>query len=82
MSAARAVPSTGRSLRVLAVALGTQPLVVLVAVPLVLPPDRGASTLPVAALVVGLVAAGSVAAQAPGHRVAPLPAGLDEARAA
>jgi hypothetical protein len=81
MSAANAAPSPGRSLRVLGLVLGTQPLVVLVAVLVVLPPDSGELTLPVAAAVLALVAAGFVVAQTVGYRAAALPPGLDEADA-
>ncbi len=57
MSAANAVPSPGRTLRVLALALCASPLFVLVAVLVVLPPSEGGLSLPVAAGVLALVVA-------------------------
>lgn len=60
MSAANAVPSPGRTLRVLALALCASPLFVLVAVVLVLPPSEGELSLPVGLVVLALVAAAGV----------------------
>ncbi|WP_370208343.1 hypothetical protein [Aeromicrobium sp.] len=81
MSAANAVPSPGRTVRVLALALCTSPVVMLVAVLVVLPPSEGELSLPVALGVLALVAAAFALAQVVGYRAAPLPPGLGEAEA-
>jgi hypothetical protein len=77
MSGAPVASSPGRSLRLLAFALLTSPVVMLVAVLVVLPPDQGELALPVAAGVLAAVLVGFVVAQRLGYRASPLPAGLD-----
>ncbi len=81
MSAASPVPSPARTLRVLGWTLCASPAIILLAIVFVLPPEDALS-LPVAGVVLALVAAGFVLAQVVGYTVAPLPPGLaeDEAR--
>lgn len=81
MSVAQPAPSPGRSLRVLALTLGTSPLIVLVAILFVLPPDQGELSVLGAAAALGAVVLGFLAAQTIGYRVAALEPGLDEAAA-
>ena len=65
----------------LAISISTAPVVMLVAVLVVVPPDGTEPSLPVLLGVLALVGLGFLLAQGIGYRVPALPAGLDEAEA-
>lgn len=74
-------PPTAQASRILAIAISTAPVVMLVAVLLVVPPDGTEPSLPVLLGALAAVAVGFFLAQSVGYRAPALAPGLSEAEA-